>query len=679
MKNMGGKTSGGFFARLSQFFSSEYTDADAAPSPLLEMLEPRLLMSATPLSDLVDNDYPQDAAAPAAVYMPLAAGTTDSADNGIAVQAADVEAPVIQSVVSNVTGYQTFTNTTFTITATDNVKVTRYTLTINGENVAVTASTGKSANYKFTEAGTYAVVATAYDAAYDAAGNAGSYAFAIEVAECPDVKAPTFTISGVANNSSKNSDIPLKISVSDADSLVINWSVSLRNNDTGETRLLGAGDRAISSSSMPIALNDYPEGSYTLLVEAVDKGGNRSEKEINFRIDTTPPEVRVEHGRLEAEQDVWFAVVGEDASAITSRMLYINGRGIKLDANGRGSYSFAAPGEYTLSATVKDAAGNSTTITEMLVVTENTDFIAPTITINSPSVNSYVKDSVDIHAVIGDVDSDDVSWTVRIRLSNGTTVRTVATGTGPIINLTATQLGSSGVCTLEIEAIDPAGNSSIATKTFNVVKTGPKVRMDPIDYDYDAGTRKWINGAKTVTATITPGDVPAELVSWTMTAMDVETKEVFIVASGTGAQVSATFTPPHSGRYSITVTAMDCVANSASWSETIYADILPPMISDIDFKTTDNLFFLYYIDGLDDMEEIEGQTGGPYSIMRDVETGHGIRVRFNSWGGKGFSNMPIGVYTYEITVYDGHGNSFRLGQITVERTQNGLIVGPLQR
>ncbi|MBP0011424.1 putative Ig domain-containing protein, partial [Roseofilum sp. Belize Diploria] len=62
-------------------------------------------------------------------------------------------------------------------------------------------------------------------------------------------------------------------------------------------------------------------------------------------------------------QEVLFAVQGSDNLGIAEKALTINGTPVPLDAWGSATWTFAAPGLYTIEATVVDNAGNKTTET----------------------------------------------------------------------------------------------------------------------------------------------------------------------------------------------------------------------------------------------------------------------------------------------------------------------------
>ena len=239
--NSGSQARSGIMETLRRYFA-DAPEHDAAPR--MEQLEGRVFLSANPLSELTDHQASWQYASDQAVHMPLTAGQglapTGVESGPVALAAADAVGPVIASITASKEAVRTFDPVYFTIAASAESGIAGYQLTVNGQALGVGATTGRSSGFTVTEAGVYELVATVTDKA----GNTATYVTSLEVAESPDVKAPTVYL-GVGNNGFYRSDVPLRVTIADADSLEINWTATLIDNATGEERLLGSGDRAV--------------------------------------------------------------------------------------------------------------------------------------------------------------------------------------------------------------------------------------------------------------------------------------------------------------------------------------------------------------------------------------------------------------------------------------------------
>ncbi len=152
---------------------------DAGAAPVLEAFEPRILLSANPLSELMtDQEQKANAGNIPAVYAPSSAGSPSvgSAASGVAAPLAATVHTLGVDVVHNASEkmylYQTVD---FAVNASDSVGTISRTLTVNGDSVWLDAS-GKG-DYCFEELGAYEIVATVRDAA----GNTATKTFSIVV------------------------------------------------------------------------------------------------------------------------------------------------------------------------------------------------------------------------------------------------------------------------------------------------------------------------------------------------------------------------------------------------------------------------------------------------------------------------------------------------------------------
>ena len=433
-----------------------------------------------------------------------------------------------------------------------------------------------------------------------------------------DVKAPVITINPYDNYIHK-STIGVSTRITDADSETVNWTARLIIHATGEERIIGSGDTPSQSyhNLVTVSSASYPDGRYTVIVEATDAAGNHSEKTCSFTLDSTPPEVSIvaESERFEVGTTV-FNIVATDESGIYARSMTINGKSVAVDRNiGRAAYTFTQPGTYTLVATASDMAGNYGTVTRTIVITENTDFTAPTIDIISPASGSYTNATYAILvASIDDAEGGYLSWTVRIYLPSGQAV-TVATGEGAVFNAAvASRSVGSGTHTYEIEAVDAAGNVTMATSTFHVDRTAPTIKLglergEPkSDTWYNNPANSWHTAPLTLTGSITDDFSPIDLLSWRVILTNIDTGQSFVHATGMGNPANGIFTVVDpsdyvGGRYEYRIEATDYAGNVSTRSTTGYMDGTPPDFSYTCYFEADRPGFLVFdILASDDVE-----------------------------------------------------------------------------
>lgn len=477
-----------------------------------------------------------------------------------------------------------------------------------------------------------------------------------------DAVAPTVNVWGVSNGQVLGKDAPITLQITDQGSQAVSWNVMLIDNATGGVHLLASGDQLMPASTKvaTLAVADYTDGSYTLLVEAVDESGNRTEVTRAFSIDTTPPEISIlSTDRLETGQAIAFTVATQDASTVSwwNKSLTLNGVRVQLDGNGVYQHTFTEPGEYTLVAKATDAAGNTGTITRVITVTENTDFIAPEVTINSPGANSYHYAQIDVQATIGDVDSDNVSWTVRLRQPNGTLVRVLATGTGMVTDGTIASFYAyncaSGTYEIEVEAIDPAGHTTTVTTSIIISRTATQIVINSIPQD----SYCWHTSAKAVTAVVRPGDTPVELLSWTTKLVGPDGRE-YILANGTGSPsdgVFGHFDPrdyPTDYGYKVVIEAVDGAGRETVSSLGIAGlDGHPPVIEELRYR----------VEGLVVYAWVNGQSDG--GLTPTIALG-GNGTLFEKWVGWGFNSaywIDGETRWIELTATDQAGNKVHIG------------------
>ena len=659
----------GLFTRLFNALASGKDDAVGA-GPVFDQLEQRVLFSANPLSEMWSPDD-QGGYANAVVAMPL-----DVGESGLAITGA--ANPVIESITANKEVLQTFELIQFTINTGDNAAIARYAFSLNGKLV----TTGKTMSQNFTEAGTYVLTAVAYDKA----GNASeTFTKTITVIERPDLRPPGIGTT-VSNGAYLKDNFSINVAISDADSLEINWTAVLIDNATGQRYQLGSGNRATTSQKLiSMQKANFADGSYTLEVEAIDKGGNRTFVSNTFTFDTTPPEVRIETGSERFETGTMRLILDiEDMSPISSASLTVNGKAVVgLNAVTRqGLYTFTEPGEYTLVATVGDRAGNIAKVTRVITIAENTDFTPPSVTIHSPSEGVYYNHDVAVRISIGEDQAAYMGWKVRVTHPNTGNVNIVAQGEGPITDevvytMPVSYASTNGVYKFEVEAVDAAGNVTIERVNILVDSTNPIIsRNNYHEYRMDGAGARHLTEPFSLEWTFSDKGSPEELVTWTVFCKDKETGRTVALKTGTGFGAGISIDPAQfaSGRYGFTLQVVDAAGNTATSPEfDTYMDAVPPVLQSLTHEMT-GFGFRIFATATDDYAMptyckyyIESSPNGNYNGYEWTLVK--VPGKENEYyGGLGGIDSPIreGAYVVKVVAVDLCGNYSEPQYLTIE-------------
>jgi len=240
-----------------------------------------------------------------------------------------------------------------------------------------------------------------------------------------DVTAPVITVTGVEDGKAYNTNVTPIISIDDITAVV--------------TKTLNGA--AYNGEEITA------EGAYTLEVTAVDPAGNSSKAVINFTIDKTAPEITitgVEEGKA-YNTNITPIIAIDDNTAVVTKTL--NGAAY----NGE---EITAEGAYTLEVTAVDSVGNSSKAVINFII----DKTAPVITITGVESCRVYNTSV-LPVVTVNESNTVISMTLNGDAYYGE------------------EIMEEGVYTLEVTAVDAAGNNSTSSVTFALNKLTPKITI----------------------------------------------------------------------------------------------------------------------------------------------------------------------------------------------------------
>ncbi|ECI4631376.1 Ig-like domain repeat protein [Salmonella enterica subsp. enterica] len=321
---------------------------------------------------------------------------------------------------------------------------------------------------------------------------------------------------------------------------------------------------------------DLADGQYTLTVEATDKAGNTVTKTIDFAVDTTlsvpvivlnsADDTGVQGDNMTNSTQPIFALqhIDDDAVRVTVSVEH-GGVTTTFDATkGVGGWSFTptgawADGDYTLSVSVEDKAGN-TSHSASLTVTVDTQIAINNIELVNDSgipddnLTNNVRPQFQVK-VPTDVNE------VRLSIDGGKTwFNATQSATPGVWDYTWLADVGEGKHTLTVEATDKAGNQTTQKLDFiiDTLLSEPTIVLDNTD---DSGI-KGDNLTNANKPTFLLGNIDADARYVTVEVQHGGTKEVLTATKGATGIWSVTPTGTWAdGDYTLTVRVEDEAGN----------------------------------------------------------------------------------------------------------------------
>ncbi|HHH3606237.1 TPA: Ig-like domain-containing protein [Enterobacter roggenkampii] len=502
-----------------------------------------------------------------------------------------------------------------------------------------------------------------------------------------DATAPAVTIDTVAGDNVINgSEAAAGVAISGTTTAEAGQTVTVTLVGKSYTAQVQQG--GVWSVNVPgTDLTALADNGYTVQVSVSDAAGNPGSAGKTITLDTTPPTVSfnvvagddvinsVEHGQAQiVSGSATGANVGDKLIITIGSHQYTT----TVDASGNWSVGVPASvisaltdGTVTLSATITDSAGNSSTQTHDVVV--NTASVA--LTVNTVSGDDVINAAeAGSSLVINGSSAQFASGTqVTVTLNGKTytaTIQSDGTWTTTVPAADVGALADGARYQVSVSAQDSAGNSASATHGISVDTTAPVVSIGTLSVD------DMLNAAEAQQPLTVHGSSSAEAGQTVTVTLGGKTYTALVGSDGTWTLdvPAADLATLSQGALTVTASVNDKAGNSGQTTHTLTVDTVAPTVT-ISTVADDDI--------VNNAEQLAGQT---IRGTTTAEQGQTVTVSFNghsyqatvgadgSWSvfvpGRDFLGLSDGEYTITASVSDRAGNP---GSATHDVTLNGDV------
>ncbi|MEK8925874.1 Ig-like domain-containing protein [Escherichia coli] len=488
-----------------------------------------------------------------------------------------------------------------------------------------------------------------------------------------DSAAPTVTINTIASDNIINaSEAAAGVTVSGTSTAETGQTLTVTLNGTNYQTTVQA-DGSWSLTLPASDLTALANNGYTLTATVSDLAGNPGSASKGVTVDTTAPVIsfntvagddvinNVEHSQAQIISGTATGAVAGDRLVVT-----IAGQQYVTSTDASGNWSVGVPasvvsgladGTVTISATITDSAGNSSTQTHNVQV--NTAVV-------SLSVSTISGDNIINAAEAGSAltlsgtGTNFATGTVVTVLLNGKGYSATIQNNGSwSVNVSAADvaaLADGTSYTVSASAQDSAGNSATASRSVAVDLTAPVININTVSTD------DRLNAAEQQQPLTLNGSTSAEVGQTVTVTFGGKTYTATVAANGTWALnvPAADLAALGQGAQTITASVNDRAGNPGQTTHALTVDTVAPTVT-IATVAGDDI--------INNAEQLAGQT---ISGTTTAEVGQTVTVTFNgqtwtatvgsggSWSvfipAQQFSGLSDGSYTISATVSDQAGN-----------------------
>ena len=489
-----------------------------------------------------------------------------------------------------------------------------------------------------------------------------------------DSAVPMVTINTIASDNIINaSEAAAGVTVSGTSTAEAGQTLTVTlNGTTYQTTVQADGSWSLTLPAS--ALTTLANNGYTLTATVSDLAGNPGSASKGVTVDTTAPVIsfntvagddvinNVEHTQAQIISGTATGAVAGDRLVVTiAGQQYVT----STDASGNWSVGVSASvisgladGTVTISATITDSAGNSSTQTHNVQV--NT--AAVSLSVSTISGDNLINAAEAGSALtLSGTGTNFATGTVVTVLLNGKGYSATIQSNGswsvnvPAADVAALADGTS--YTVSASAQDSAGNSATASRSVAVDLTAPVISINTVSTD------DRLNAAEQQQPLTLNGSTSAEVGQTVTVTFGGKTYTATVAANGTWALnvPAADLATLGQGAQTITASVNDRAGNPGQTTHALTVDTVAPTIT-IATVAGDDI--------INNAEQLAGQT---ISGTTTAEVGQTVTVTFNgqtwtatvgsggSWSvfipAQQFVGLSDGSYTVSATVSDQAGNS----------------------
>ncbi|EMN3918185.1 Ig-like domain-containing protein, partial [Citrobacter farmeri] len=513
--------------------------------------------------------------------------------------------------------------------------------------------------------------------AQDSAGNSASASSLVSV----DTSAPVVTINAISADDVLNA-------AEQQQPLTIQGNTSA---EPGQVVTITAGGQSWTavvaadgtwSVTVPAAdLAGLSEGALIVTATVSDKAGNESQTTHNVTVDTTAPLITIDTvasddivntGEQRAGQTISGTTTAEPGQTVT---VTFNGHSYQATVDASGNWSVFVPatdfnglvdGNYTITATVNDTAGNAGDTSHD--VTLNGD--APTITINTLSTDDIINAAEHgTSLILSGTTTAPAGQTVTIAL-NGQTYTAVVDSNGQwscvVGSADVAALADGTAYTVHAEVSNAIGNSASDDHSINVDLTAPAQIITIVAVQNDTG----LSASDFITSDnqiVLDGSLSTTLATGETAQISLDGGATWIdlVVNGTSWSYADGRTLAD-GSYQYLVRVIDAPGNvGAVISQTVVVDTTPPAVTliSVDSITQDSGLSTSDFITSDNQLTVQGSLNAPLASGEHVQisldggnTWIDVSVSGQSWSYADGRTLADGDYVYQLRVIDDAGN-----------------------
>ncbi|EQZ69655.1 BapA-related adhesin SiiEA [Escherichia coli] len=488
-----------------------------------------------------------------------------------------------------------------------------------------------------------------------------------------DSAAPTVTINTIASDNIINaSEAAAGVTVSGTSTAETGQTLTVTLNGTNYQTTVQA-DGSWSLTLPASDLTALANNGYTLTATVSDLAGNPGSASKGVTVDTTAPVIsfntvagddvinNVEHTQAQIISGTATGAVAGDRLVVT-----IAGQQYVTSTDASGNWSVGVPasvisgladGTVTISATITDSAGNSSTQTHNVQV--NT--AAVSLSVSTISGDNLINAAEAGSALtLSGTGTNFATGTVVTVLLNGKGYSATIQSNGswsvnvPAADVAALSDGTS--YTVSASAQDSAGNSATASRSVAVDLTAPVISINTVSTD------DRLSAAEQQQPLTLNGSTSAEVGQTVTVTFGSKTYTATVAANGTWALnvPAADLAALGQGAQTITASVNDRAGNPGQTTHALTVDTVAPTVT-IATVAGDDI--------INNAEQLAGQT---ISGTTTAEVGQTVTVTFNgqtwsatvgsggSWSvfipAQQFAGLSDGSYTISATVSDQAGN-----------------------